>query len=159
MHCLLRSQERKPRLDDSSGPFHDGWVGADMVEGVWHPEGPPASGELSALREAAPAVLPLSYFAQLESSNGGEGSLAIQPCWVSFWPAGDVLHLNREYGVHEYLEGFFGFGSNGAGELLAFDLRGPTPPRVVMVPFIGMNPAEAIIVATSFESFRQAIGA
>jgi hypothetical protein len=129
------------------------------MDGVWHPEAPAAAGELSALREAAPSVLPLSYFAQLESSDGGEGSLAIQPCWVSFWPARDVLHLNREYGVGEYLEGFFGFGSNGAGELLAFDLRGPSPPPIVMVPFIGMAPAEAVVVATSFEAFRLAIGA
>jgi hypothetical protein len=70
-----------------------------------------------------------------------------------------VLRHNREYGVDEYLEGFFGFGSNGAGELLAFDLRGPGPPPVVMVPFIGMAPTEAVLVGTSFEAFRDQIGA
>jgi hypothetical protein len=34
-----------------------------------------------------------------------------------------VLSSNRDYGVDELLPDFFGFGSDGGGELPAFDLR------------------------------------
>jgi hypothetical protein len=130
-----------------------------MVDGVWHPKRPPATGKLAALRKAAPVKLPRSYLSQLESSNGGEGSLSLEPGWVLFWKVEEVLRRNKEYAIAEFLPGFFGFGSNGAGELLAFDLRRSRSAPVVMVPFIGMDPAEAVVVASSFDVFRKAIGA
>ena len=74
------------------------WAG-DMVDGMWLPNEPPAAEGLAALRAAAPAALPLAYFAQLESSNGGEVSLSVGPGWVSFWPAEAVLSCNDDYGV------------------------------------------------------------
>jgi len=54
--------------------------------------------------------------------------------------------------------GFFGFGSNGGGELLAFDLRDGEPYPIVIVPLIPLDPNEAIQIARSFDELRELIG-
>ena len=60
--------------------------------------------------------------------------------------------------MHEFVPGFFGFGSNGGGELLAFDVRGSCPWPIVMIPFIPMEVDEAIKVAGSFDELIYLIG-
>jgi hypothetical protein len=102
--------------------------------------------------------LPQSYLAQLASSNGGEGSLGVEPGWISLWPAETVIAMNSRYSITDFLPGFFGFGSNGGGELFAFDARGAEPYPIVMVPFITMDPDDAVAIAHSFEELRTLIG-
>src|SRR4051794_23741397 len=93
----------------------------DGLEG-WPIRVPPASpAVLRDLASASPIALPEEYLALLGFSNGGEGNLGVEPGWFVLWPAEEVLVSNREFGVPELLPGFFGFGSNGGGELLAFD--------------------------------------
>jgi hypothetical protein len=111
-----------------------------------------------ALRNKAPLKLPDSYLLQLEDSNGGEGDLAVNPGWIAFWPAEDVITWNAEYEVDKFLPGFFGFGSNGGGELFAFDLRRGDPYPIVMVPFIPIDPRQAVQIANSFDELREFIG-
>jgi hypothetical protein len=57
--------------------------------------------------------------------------------------------LNRDYQVAEFALGFLGFGSNGGGELLAFDADG----RVFTIPFVGMSREHAWLVADSWNGF------
>ena len=102
--------------------------------------------------------LPQSYFDQLAASNGGEGDLGVEPGWIAFWPAEEVLESNAAYSLAEFLPGFFGFGSNGGGELLAFDVRAQEPYPIVMVPFIPLEAREAVQIARSFEELREFIG-
>ena len=116
----------------------------DGLQGWQHREPPASAAALRDLAEAAPVPLPEEYAALLRFSNGGEGQLAVEPGWFQLWPVEEVLELNRAYGVNEFLPGFFGFGSSGGGELLALDLRSGPPFRVVMVPFIPMDEAEAV---------------
>ncbi len=73
-------------------------------------------------------------------------------------PTADVLANNREYQLTEFLPGFFGFGSNGGGELLALDCRGRPPWPVNMVPFIPLDAAEAQPVAADFGGFVRLLG-
>ena len=94
----------------------------------------------------------------MRESNGGEGDLGVEPGWVSIWPAQAVLESNGSYPIATHLPGFFGFASNGAGELLAFDMRGDQQWPIVMVPFIPMNPAEVVEIAASFEELRVLFG-
>lgn len=94
----------------------------------------------------------------MASSNGGGGPLAVQPGWFQLWPAEQVLALNRDYGVRDDLPFLFGFGSNGGGELLAFDTRLGPPWKVAMVPFIGMNEGDIAGVTEDFALFLQATG-
>jgi hypothetical protein len=94
----------------------------------------------------------------LRESDGGEGDLAVEPGWVVFWPAAEVVTANREYHIAEFVPGLYGFGSNGGGELLAFDCRAQPPYPIVMVPFIPMDWREARQVSSSFDEFRGRIG-
>jgi hypothetical protein len=120
---------------------------------------PPANpGVLEELTAASPIRLPEEYLALLRFSNGGEGELGVEPGWFQLWPAEEVLASNRDYGVPEFLPGFFGFGSNGGGELLAFDLRSSPRYEVVMVPFIPMDIAEGVTIADTFSDFLLALG-
>ena len=66
--------------------------------------------------------------------------------------------MNRDFGIPESLPGFFGFGSNGGGELLALDVRSGPPHKVVMVPFIPMDEDEAVTIAQTFAEFVKALG-
>jgi hypothetical protein len=102
--------------------------------------------------------LPVAYLDQLAASNGREGDLGVEPGWIVIWPAEQVIHHNAHYSIQESLPGFFGFGSSGGGELLAFDMRGGEPCRVAIVPFIGMQVEDAIQIARSFEQLRAMIG-
>jgi SMI1/KNR4 family protein SUKH-1 len=86
-------------------------------------------------------------------TNGGEGDLGVEPGWFVPWRAEDVLLNNSEYQIAEYAPGLFGFGSNGGGECLAFDLRDAGTRRIVMVPFIGMDLQEIVVIAENFDQF------
>jgi hypothetical protein len=129
-----------------------------MRDGIWRPAPPADETALVALRQQARVRLPAAYLAQLATSNGGEGDLGVQPGWISFWPAEEVMALNQGYSLSEFLPGLFGFASNGGGELVAFDARGDEPFSIVVVPFIPMDVREAVQIARSFEDLRGLIG-
>jgi hypothetical protein len=110
------------------------------------------------LASVAPLELPKAYLDLLLFSNGGEGDLGIEPGWFQLWSAETVIDLNDKYQVQENVPGFFAFGSNGGGEMLALDGRSQKPPQVAMVPFIPMEKDEAMIIAPDFETFIRSIG-
>ncbi len=125
----------------------------------WQYREPPADPTVIAELSAGSSIaLPEEYLALLGFSNGGGGELGVEPGWFQLWPAQEVLTLNRDYGIPGFLPGFFGFGSNGGGELLALDLRSGPPYPVVMVPFIPMDADEAVIIAHDFAEFLHALG-
>jgi hypothetical protein len=66
------------------------------------------------------------------------------------WPLDKIEQYNREYQVPQYAPGFICFGSNGGGELLAFDDQG----AVFCIPAIGMEPKYATPVADSWSKFE-----
>jgi hypothetical protein len=119
---------------------------------------PDVSANDVARLEKTPPRVPSAYLEFLRSTGGGEGDLGVKPGWIQFWPADQVVDLNRSYEVELNMPGFFGFGSNGGGELFAFDMRAGEEPQVVTVPFIPMVAAEARIVAASFDELRQLLG-
>ena len=126
--------------------------------GVWRFASPAGNTEIAALRAAAPSTLPDSYFALLGVTNGGEGDLGVEPGWFVPWRAEDVLLKNSEYQIAEAAPGLFGFGSNGGGECLAFDLRDVGAGRIVMVPFIGMDLQAVVVIAENFDQFALLVG-
>lgn len=125
---------------------------------VWDRE-PPASKEAIAQLESGAGVeLPEDYLAFLRDSNGGEGELGVQPCWFQIWRAEEVITCGRDYQVGEFAPGFFAFGGNGGGELLAFDTRDNSPWRVVALPCIGLAAKEAMPVTANFRDFVAQMG-
>lgn len=97
--------------------------------------------------------LPEEYVRYYTGDGPKEGGLSVQPLWFQLWPPAEVEQLNRDYQVAEFAPGFFGFGSNGGDELLAFDADG----RVFTMPFIGMSRELAWLVADSWSGFVEKI--
>lgn len=126
-------------------------------DGSWRSEPGASEGALDGLRRASPIPLPESYVGYLRTSNGGEGEIAVDPGWIVFWRAEEVLENNNGYEVEKCVPGLFGFGSNGGGDLLAFDTRGGAPYPIVTVPFVGMEPEQAVMIATDFEDLLRHI--
>jgi|SRR5215469_1649697 len=130
----------------------------DSRGGVWRPASPASEHALRHLVLESPIDLPDAYLHFLRYSNGGEGSLGRVPGWAAFWPAEAVLDLNREYKVSSTIPGLYGFGSNGAGELLVFDLRAAPAWRIAMIPFIPMTLDHLVEIAGSFEELLGTLG-
>lgn len=126
---------------------------------TWIFKPPPASEESinNLVLNAGPA-LPEKYLDFLRFTNGGEGELGIDPWYFQVWPAEEVIDSNRNYGVQEYIPGFFAFGTNGGGELLAFDMRHEDERRVFMIPMIPMSESDAVEIAPDFETFAMVCG-
>src|SRR5687768_3466863 len=82
----------------------------------WTPAKPATKAAMQQLVKSAGVELPADYLTSLHGSSGGEGSLGIEPGWITLWPAQEVIAANRDYRVSEFLPGFFGIGSSGGGE-------------------------------------------
>ena len=124
----------------------------------WDREVPADPKAIQQLVAEALVDLPEEYLTLLQHSNGGEGELGVEPGWFQLWPNEKVIEYNNSYEVAENVPGFFGFGSSGGGELLAFDMRGGKPWKIVMIPFIVMQVEDAIVIADDFGTFVQSIG-
>jgi hypothetical protein len=125
----------------------------------WMYREPPASPEaVQSLSAGAPPGLPDEYFELLRFSNGGGGELGVEPGWFQLWRAEDMLEFNQKSGLTEFLPGFFGFGSNGGGEILALDLRAGPTCQVVMVTATGLDLDDVVTIADTFSEFLEALG-
>jgi hypothetical protein len=69
------------------------------------------------------------------------------------WPVEDLIQSNEEWQVDEAAPGLFLFGSNGGGEMFAFDTRSAPPPIVVVPSILGLE--DAIVIAPTFDLFLQ----
>jgi hypothetical protein len=124
----------------------------------WEREPPADSIAVQRLVAESKAELPEDYIALLYYSNGGERELGVEPGWFQLWPAEKVIEFNQGYEAETNVPGFFGFGSNGGGEMLAFDMRSGEPWKIVMIPFIPMQVKNAIVIADDFGAFLQSMG-
>jgi hypothetical protein len=98
-------------------------------------------------------TLPDEYLRYCAGDGPREGGLSVEPGWFQLWAPAELEQLNSDYHVQEFVPGFLGFGSNGGGELLAFDSQG----RVFMIPFVPMTAEEAKPVADSWSEFVEKI--
>jgi hypothetical protein len=107
-------------------------------------EDPAPRAAIDALVQYAGFDLPDEYIGFLRRHDGGEGPLEDRD--IMLWKAEDLVALNRDYQVARYAPGIFLFGSDGGGELLAFDLQDPRR-SVVLIPAIGMSRRDAMPVS------------
>lgn len=124
----------------------------------WDRRSPASEAVVSKLALEAGCDLPEDYLNFMRRSNGGEGELGIQPGWFQLWEAENVISFGIEYEVPQYAPGFFAFGSNGGGELLAFEIRNDGGRPVVMLPCIGMETNAAVRVAANFADLAAQMG-
>ena len=97
--------------------------------------------------------LPDDFVRYLESNAARSGELSDFPLWFEIWPDEQMHQWNKEYQVPEYAPGFYGFGSDGGGEMYAFGPDG----GVYVLPFIGMEPKVAVRLAASWGEFESKI--
>jgi hypothetical protein len=109
--------------------------------------------------------LPDELLDLLRFSDGGEGELALAPCWFVLapcWfvldPVAEIIRSLRTPVEQAEYPGFVFFGGNGGLERIALDARdGSEPWPVVMIdPIAGAGSAERI--APDMEHFVNAIG-
>lgn len=134
---------------------------ADIVEMnkcPWDREPGASEESVAALKKSAGCTLPKPYLDFLQVSNGGEGELPVLPFYAVLWSAEEVIKNNQGYEVATYAPGFFGIGSSGGGEMLAFDLTLKDSSAIFALPFMGMDREEAILVASDFEQFVSILG-
>ena len=118
--------------------------------------------EINALTLASPHPLPNTYLSLLRSANGGEADIAAgtrcDASYLVLWASSEVVPFNSDYELHEYAPAFLAFGSNGGGELFAFDTR-ISGDSVFMLPMIGMSNNDGVLFADSMDAFARRIAA
>jgi hypothetical protein len=128
------------------------------INGEWHRSLGASESALTELRAAAPQVLPEEYYLLLRLSNGGEGLLPVGPFNFVLDAVEVVLDPWQISYYAQIAPDMFVFGSNGGGELVAFDLRGKSPPWPI-VYFDAIAPEESVqSVAENFTAFVSLIG-
>lgn len=99
--------------------------------------------------------LPAEFVAYHRSGRVHEGPLNDAVVgWFQLWPFSDLEQWNKNYEASVWAPGYYGIGSNGGGEMLAFNTAG----AVYALPFIGMEPGQEMLVAKSWSDFEALIG-
>jgi hypothetical protein len=82
--------------------------------------------------------VPQSYLDYVKNGGRTESLTQGEPGYFMLWPIVELEKWNADYQVEKYMPGFVGFGSDGGGEMLAFDASG----AVFKLPFIGYDSKE-----------------
>lgn len=80
--------------------------------------------------------------------NGGNGSIG-EYSYVQLWTFEDIVELNRNYEVDEFLSGIVLIGSDGGDTAYGINEFG----KYIEVPFIGMDNDEVQEIASNFDEF------
>jgi hypothetical protein len=99
------------------------------------------------------ADLPRDYLDYVEGDGVDAAFTEGDPGYFQLWPPDEIEKWNKEYRVEEYAPGFLGFGSNGGGEMLAFDRNG----SVFMIPFVGLSVEDAIKIGVTWSEVASRI--
>jgi SMI1 / KNR4 family (SUKH-1) len=130
-----------------------------ILDREWLAAAGASEAAIEQLRKAVPRQLPASYLALLRMTNGGEGPLARQPCYLQLDPAEVVAEAATSKQHEEFFPGFIVIGSNGGGEFIAFDARMPGPLAVVAIDMTNIDLAESVLpIAPDFDAFVDLIG-
>jgi hypothetical protein len=125
----------------------------DHLLSRFHGNAPVGAAEIEQFERESGFKLPIDYIAFLQRSDGGEGFVGPNQ-YIIFWRLGELAAMNKAYEVEKFAPGLFLFGSDGGGEAYAFDTRTSAVP-IVFVPFVGMEPSLAQVVASTFEGLLQ----
>ncbi|WP_299423124.1 SMI1/KNR4 family protein [uncultured Shimia sp.] len=110
-------------------------------------------GVLEQLVAAAPFELPQAYLEFLAASNGGEGPLSEQPCWLILDSAEDVYETEINQTFHVDFPTLFVIGGNGASELFAFAKDNSGALKVVYFDMYNVDLETSVVeIAPSFDT-------
>ena len=81
-------------------------------------------------------AVPPEYIAYVEEGGSAEAFTDGLPGYFELLHPHEIEEKNSELDVARHVPGFIGFGTDGGGQLLAFDATG----AVFMLPLVGMEP-------------------
>ena len=113
------------------------------------------------ITQPAPSVVEVEYFTSqvnfpfpyglldfLKESNGAD--IYGEEIYVKIWSLTEMIKLNEDYGVAEFIPEFFIFGSDGGNTAFAIE---KDSGRIFNIPFIEMTKDDAAFVNESFIDF------
>lgn len=68
---------------------------------------------------------------------------------IVLWRFEDLLTFNSEYLIFEDLASTFAIGSNGGGEIIAFDFLNAKSNKIIICPLVGMDRKEFKVIGHS----------
>ena len=107
--------------------------------------------ELAKLQKIVNFELPQAYIELLRFSNGGEGSLRVQPFYFVLDSVQNAVSY-YESEASKTLPEYFIFGSNAGGELLAIK---QSAGSIVSIDSCNSNIEEIVCIASSFSEFLE----
>ena len=96
-------------------------------------------------------LLPNEYKQLLLFSNGVEGPIGDMG-YLSIWPIDEIVELNQEYAVDEFLPGIKYFGSDGADIAYGFEFD-EDEILIIEIPFDSVRKSDAKKYSESFFDF------
>lgn len=125
----------------------------------WYKQAGASAEALEKLRRVCDFELPVPLLELLAYSDGGEGSLPVEPYNFCLDSAETIAQAQIERTYEEFFPGYFVFGSNGGGELIALDTNATTGMPVVTLDSTNIDLSESRReVAGSFEAFLLVVG-
>lgn len=112
--------------------------------------GPPRPEEIDAAERCLDVTLPQDYRSWLLATGGEEKWFG--EVYLALFTLEDVLAVTEAADAQDRLPGFVAIGSDGGGELFAFDVR-TDPPPVVMINGVCAGWHEGLLQAGSFTEF------
>lgn len=95
--------------------------------------------------------LPYEYKQLILFSNGIEGPIG-KASYLSIWPINELIELNQEYAVDEFLSGIKYFGSDGGDIAYGFEFDHDRT-TIIEIPFDSINKEEVKKYGESFFEF------
>ena len=92
--------------------------------------------------------LPCEYKQLILFSNGIEGPIG-KASYLSIWPINELIELNQEYAVDEFLSGIKYFGSDGGDIAYGFEFDHDRT-TIIEIPFDSINKEEVKKYGESF---------
>lgn len=72
---------------------------------------------------------------------------------VRLWDFDEIIEINTDYQIFEYLPKTLGIGGNGGGEYIAIEQLEDSSFRVILSPFVFIEKEAHIEIGTSFTDF------
>ncbi|MES2826373.1 MAG: SMI1/KNR4 family protein [Pseudomonadota bacterium] len=120
----------------------------------WYKSEGASEFEITKLRILVNFELPQAYIELLRFSNGGEGSLNVQPLYFVLDSVENAISY-FESEASKVFSSYFVFGGNGGGEFLAIEKQ---TGAVVSINSCNSNTEEVGRVARSFSKFLELVG-
>ncbi|MBL4898840.1 MAG: SMI1/KNR4 family protein [Colwellia sp.] len=122
----------------------------------WNKEVGATEDEMDELKRSVSFSLPDEYLDLLRFSNGGEGPLLVQPWHFVLDNVSDVLEPSIRSNYEEFFPGYFVFGGNGGGELVAIEIE---TEKVVSIDGTNTDLKESVMpISDTFPEFLEMVG-